>query len=63
MLYRPARSSIASILQIGLARVVGFVAERHRIAADKAYLDTLDEGALRDVGIRRIATRRGNIYR
>ena len=63
MLYRPTRPSIASIVQIALARAVGFVAELHRIGTDKVYLDSLDEHALRDVGIRRIATRDGNVYR
>jgi len=63
MLYRPSRPSVASVLRAGFARVIGFVAELHRIAADSAYLDTLDEDALRDVGIRRIATRDGHTYR
>jgi len=64
MLYRPAaRPPVASTFQTGLARVAGFVAELHRIATDRVYLDTLDEHALRDIGIQRIATRHGNIYR
>ena len=63
MLYRPYRPSFSGLLRIGIARIVAFVAELHRIASDRAYLDTLDENALRDLGILRIATREGTIYR
>ena len=62
MLYRQPRPYATRMFKAGLVRLVGFVAERHRIAKDRIYLDSLDEEALRDVGIRRTATRDGNIY-
>ncbi len=56
MLYRTPRLTTAA-----LAWAVGFVAAVGRTGADTAYLDGLNDEALRDIGIRRIETR--NDYR
>ncbi len=61
MLYRTPRLTAAAILRAALARAVGFVAAVGRTGADTAYLDGLNDEALRDIGIRRIETR--NDYR
>ncbi|GLQ57162.1 hypothetical protein [Devosia nitrariae] len=63
MLYRQRRSSAASILRAVLARLVGLVAELHRTGTDTAYLDRLSDHSLRDIGVRRIATRDDIVYR
>jgi uncharacterized protein YjiS (DUF1127 family) len=62
MLYRQPRPFAARIILAALARIVGFAADFHRTGTDKAYLDLLNEDALRDLGIRRIVTRDGSFY-
>jgi uncharacterized protein YjiS (DUF1127 family) len=63
MLYRQRRPIAARFILAALARIVGFAAEFHRTGTDKAHLDLLNEHALRDLGIQRIATRDDIFYR
>jgi hypothetical protein len=63
MLYRQPSFSIVSSLRAGLARIAGQAAEFHRTSTDTAYVDGLNEHALRDLGIRRISGRDEHFYR
>lgn len=63
MLYRQPRPFAVRIIRAALARIAGAAAEFHRVGTDSAYLDRLNEFALRDLGIRRIETRDGRFYR
>ena len=53
MLYRTSRPAAAAILRAALARAIGFVAEFPRTGADTAYVESLSDHYLRDLGIRR----------
>ena len=61
MLYRQPRPF--RFIPATFARILGFTAELRRTIADEAYLDTLNEHALRDIGIGRIAARDDCFYR
>lgn len=63
MLYRQPRPFAVRIVRAALSRIAGFAAEFHRVGTDKAYLDLLNEDALRDLGIQRIVTRDDRYYR
>jgi uncharacterized protein YjiS (DUF1127 family) len=63
MLYRQPRPFAVRIISAVLARIAGFAAELHRVRSDTAYLDHLNEDALRDLGIRRIEARDDRFYR
>jgi uncharacterized protein YjiS (DUF1127 family) len=63
MLYRRPRPFAVRILRATLARIIGFATEFHRVGADTALLDRLNEDALRDLGIRRIEARDDRFYR
>jgi hypothetical protein len=63
MLYRQPRPTAASFIAAVLARIAGFVAEFCRIGSDSAYLDHLNEAALRDLGLQRIEARDERFYR
>jgi uncharacterized protein YjiS (DUF1127 family) len=63
MLYRQPRPSALSILRAVFARIIGFVAELIRTNADTAHIDSLNDNALRDLGIRRVESRDEHFYR
>ena len=57
MLYRTPRLTAVAVLRTALARAIGFVAEFHRTGADTAYVESLSDYQLRDLGIRRFKDR------
>ena len=63
MLYRQPRRFAARIVLAVLARIVTIATEFRRTGSDTAYLDRLNEHALRDLGIQRIVTRDDHFYR
>ena len=63
MLYHQPRTTPSTILRAGVARIAGLLAEIHRTGADTAYLDGLNDHAIRDLGIRRVDTRDDRFYR
>jgi len=63
MFHRQTRPFAVRLILTALARVVRFAAEFHRIGADRAYLDLLNDDALRELGIQRIVTRNDHFYR
>ena len=63
MLYSAPRFSAASMLRAALARLAGALAESHRTAIDTAYMDSLSDHQLRDLGIRRLSDRDEIYYR
>jgi uncharacterized protein YjiS (DUF1127 family) len=63
MLYRQPRPLAARLISAALSRIAGFAAEFRRTGADTAYIDRLNEDALRDLGIQRIEARDERFYR
>ena len=63
MLYRQPRHSLIAMLRAGLARVVSLATEIHRTNVDTTHIDSLNDAALRDLGIQRIETRDNRFYR
>ena len=57
MLYRTPHPTAVAIVRAALAWAIGFVAEFHRTGADTAYLESLSDYHLRDLGIRRFKGR------
>lgn len=60
MLYRQPRHLV---IPAAFARIIGFFAQLGRTGADTAYLDSLNERGLRDIGVDRITTRDDHFYR
>ncbi len=63
MLYREPQLSAASVLRAVLARFVGAIAAFHRTGTDTAYMDSLSDHHLRDLGLRRFDERGETFYR
>ena len=63
MLYRQPRLSPVAVLRAGLARVASLATDIHRTSVDTAHIDSLNDTALRDLGIQRIETRNDRFYR
>lgn len=63
MLYKTPRFSIAAMLRTLLVPLAGAFGEFRRTGADTAYLDSLPEHHLRDLGLRRFNDRNEIWYR
>jgi uncharacterized protein YjiS (DUF1127 family) len=63
MLYRSPRFAIVDVLRAAVVRLAAGFAQFRRIGADTAYLDTLPEHQLRDLGLRRFTDRHETYYR
>ena len=63
MLYRTPRFSAASVLRGAFARLAAALAEFRQTGADTAYIDSLSDNQLRDLGIRRFTDRDATYYR
>ena len=63
MLYQQPHRSLAYRVRAWLARLGALAVALRRILADTAYIDGLNDAALRDLGIRRIETRDDRLYR
>jgi hypothetical protein len=62
MLYRTPRTTITILIRAAVARVIGFVAEFHRTGIDTAYVESLSDHHLRDLGIRRVEDRDESLF-
>jgi hypothetical protein len=63
MLYRTPRFSALATVRAALARVGGALADIGRSNTDTAYLDSLNDNDLRDLGVKRVNERGETVYR